>query len=557
MDTKPTLNSLAERRFTIAARILTDANVEVKIGEFPNAGACAWWQHETNQVWLNECAPYESNPVKSLIFNRGKLFHELAHKLFTNAYDYRNELERKAKDRKLFDVIRQTLEDGYIEQRIAKQWQGATPYIRSLLMHVLQSDKTKFGALAIFVRTFVWRDAEAKKSWGRWEKLIRKAVHSDSRGVCDAAFEIAEAMAEEKEQGNGKGGDNSKGNPTQSDEEEKSGDPETSDAEGEDKEGKGGDAEGEGEGDAEGEGEEESEGSGEECGTDSSGGSDSGKPTGSEGAGGEETKAEIAENIKALIQKVVEEALEEASPEAEAEYNEMMEEIALYAPTQDYATPEEESAAERIAEVLHSTLVESNRQKWIDVRRCGSFNSRRIVNAISGGTCLRQRQSTEDLPHIALLLDVSGSMAGAKITQISEAGRVLNGAVAQVAAKSMVASFSSCTRILETVPVHGLSTEGSTDTDIAINRAVNWLETQQATKGLIIIATDGHPDDEDLAAAEFRKAAALGYYVLGVWIGGFKPRENNYCHESLVCKDIRKLPELLTQPLQQFVAQAF
>jgi Mg-chelatase subunit ChlD len=564
---KPTFNVLAERNFTIAARILTDASVQVHITDQPEAGACAWWQSETKRVFLNDAHPRTDKPVESLIYNRGKLYHELAHKLFTNAYDYRHELEAKAKDKGLFDRIRQTLEDGYIEQRIAKQWQGATPYIRSLLGHVLKSDKSKFGALALFVRTFVWRDKAAKQAWGRWEKLIKQAVHSDSKGVCDAAFEIAEALAQEREQGQGNGegqGEQQKPQPSQSEEQGQGQEQGKGEEQAESEEGEEGEAtgteqdEGEAEGEVEGEGEsdedEESEATEGEQTISGKGGSDEGEQDGGNSAGGE---AEIAEDIEALVQALVEEAMLEAEAEAEAEYNEIMMEIAQYAAEQDFASPDEEATSNRIAEVLRSTLVESNRQKWIETRRCGTFNSRRIVNAISGGTCLRQRQESEDLPHIALLLDVSGSMAGNKLYQLSQAGRVLNGAVAQVSRKAMVAAFGTCTYVLETVPVQGLGTRGSTDTARALDVATQWLQAEEAKRGLIVIATDGQPDEMAAAEQAFNRAKAEGYFVLGVWIGGYTPRENVYCHASLTCKDIAKLPELLTEPLRLFVAGAY
>ena len=573
MSNRPTIQSLSERNFTIAARILTDAGVTVGICENPAHPACAWWEHETKRVFLNDAHPKTDDPIKNLIFNRGKLYHELAHKLFTNAYDYRNELSAKAKDPALFDRIRQTLEDGYIEQRIAKQWDGATPYIRSLLLHCLESDTSEHGALALFVRLFVWRDAAAKKAWGQWETLIKKAVHSDSKGVCDAAFEIAEALAKggqkqppqepNEPQGDGKGNPEPKGKGKG---DEESNDPQSGEGEGEQNgeasneapEGDSG-AAGEGEGDDTGEStESDSEGN-------SGGGNGSGEQSdkGSESAGGdsgsgEEIEAEVAEDIQALVEALVEEALREAEAEAEAEYNEIMEEIAQYAAEQEYATPDEEHTAERIAEVLRSTLVESNRQKWVEVRRCGSFNSRRIVNAITGGTCLKQRQETESLPHIALLLDNSGSMAGAKLHQLSIAGRAINGAIAQVTRKAMVASFETFTRVLETVPVQGLSCLGGTDTAHAIDTAWKWLDQEEAQKGLIIVCTDGHPDDEDETRAAFNKAKERGYFVLCVWIGGFKPHtQDPYYHASLTCKDISKLPEALTEPLQMFVAGTF
>src|SRR5215472_4623349 len=196
--TKPTITSLSERVFTYSARLLTDESVEVKIGDFPHYPACAWWEHDSKRVFLNDAAPRTQDPVENLIFNRGKLYHELAHKLFTNAYDYRNECAAKAKDPQLFDGIRQTLEDGYIEWRIGKQWEGATPYIRSLLSHVLKNDTSDIGALALFVRLLKWRDKAAKAKWCQFEKQIVAAIHSDSRGVSKAALDISNALAEEK-----------------------------------------------------------------------------------------------------------------------------------------------------------------------------------------------------------------------------------------------------------------------------------------------------------------------------------------------------------------------
>jgi len=557
----PTIKTLAERRFTIAARILTDSEVTVKICDLPTAGACAWWQHDTKQVFLNDAAPRESEPVRNLIFNRGKLFHELGHKLFTNAYDYRNELERKAKSRALFDRVRQTLEDGYIEYMIGKRWEGATPYIRSLLGHILKSDKTEFGALALFVREPVWRDDEAKAFWQRWESLITKAIHTDSKAVCDAAFEISEALAKEHEekqrqpeppQGEGKGksgseqsdeGEESEGGEEQGEgEEQDEGEGEATSDEGEESEG--------GEEQDEGEGEEQDEGA-------------QGEPTEGEQSGSGEaqsaTQAEVAQviaDIEAFVEELVEAAIAEASGEAEAEYNAMMEEIANFAPKQAFLCGDEENQSERIAKMLRSTLVESHRQKWQNVKHCGSLNSRRLVSAVTGGTYLRKRQITPHLPHIALLVDTSGSMMGNKIWEVSGAARVLNGAIAKVAAKSMVAEFNHSFRQLETVPLHGLSATGDTDTAYALRQAAAWLDKQCAKRGLILLCTDGQPNEPQKAAQAFAEVSHKGYYVLGVWIGGYRAR-SKFVHSTLICENIAKLPELLTEPLRQFVAGCY
>jgi uncharacterized protein YegL len=122
----------------------------------------------------------------------------------------------------------------------------------------------------------------------------------------------------------------------------------------------------------------------------------------------------------------------------------------------------------------------------------------------------------------------------------------------------MIAAYDSHYFEMDTIPTSKQGSffqGGGTNGGYALQKALDWMEQEQAEHGLVIVITDGENSDEERAADQFARASELGYFVLCVAID-YQPQSNLY-HSILTTKKVEELPQLLQEPLMQFVGGAF
>src|SRR5262245_20087970 len=124
-----TLQQIKERRFTTTARILTGKHINTHIVEQPQ-GAPAWTDC-TSGIWMNEARPQVADEQEALIYDRGKLFHEINHCVFhgKQATKHREKLLQSANDEDTFLNISNALMDGHGEYHGGLKWEGQKSYI--------------------------------------------------------------------------------------------------------------------------------------------------------------------------------------------------------------------------------------------------------------------------------------------------------------------------------------------------------------------------------------------------------------------------------------------
>jgi hypothetical protein len=154
---------------------------------------------------------------------------------------------------------------------------------------------------------------------------------------------------------------------------------------------------------------------------------------------------------------------------------------------------------------------------------------------------------------------------------VSAAARMLNGAIHESGAKSVAIAFGNSDggfAPLSVVPKEGfLCRGGSTPTAQAMQAAHQWLEQENAKRGMVIVITDGMPTDgypngPTAAAMAFEELRNNGYYVLDVLLGD---RSKNIdvsviramCHDWAYVKDASDLVRELEAPLGNFIIGAF
>lgn len=527
------LEKAKESRFTLSSRILTGKNINVNVINQLGEKNSAFIDMNTLQLTLNEALPKADNPVIGLIYDRGKLYHELGHALYTVKGNREKLMEKSCNPQRFLDVSN-VLEDGRIERLMSENFKGTSSFFDSLL-NVLMSeaiqDKGKaspFASLVLYVRKKAWRNSSDAKYWSRFETLINEAVACDnSNRVCQIAFEIVEALNSPKQQGENK-------QPSE-------GDKGNGGSEGDCK------GKGNGNGNSGSEGKAESnESQSEEQGTD--------EKTDSKGCN---------KSVAKMLRDIVDDAMQSCDQSASEEWNGILDEVEN-GTEQEYANGTESDASSQLTEIFRSVLTETQRTKTTASRE-GLLNSLALPKALTSRRCFNERVEGASRPAVALLLDCSGSMLPMK-RAFSAAARILNGSLRAAGIDTLTvgfgvvggsSGFNGCAEF-KSVDVNGLICAGSTPTANAMKIANNWLEEKGATRGLVIVCTDGIADSVNEAEAARLQCNALGGHVLGVYFEreGFPLVEDikdMQFNSMVTLNDVTELPLLLEPVIVDYI----
>ena len=513
------------KRFSISARVLTGEEITCHVindkGTHP-----ASYDLGTKKLMLNEAHPATKNPIAALIYDRGKLFHEISHAKWTTSEE-RMRLYPLVNNGQAFLDMSNFLEDGRIERVCKETYQGSGYYLDAILEGIIKQgnmDKGPTGALPIYVRTKKWRNKADEKFWAPYKERIDRAIACDSTDeVCRISAEIVNELYPKK-------ANEPQSNPNPNP-----------------------DNKGEGEG---------KKGSGAGSGS----GNDEDKAQAQDGSGAEEEKREGEFNTEVLeaIKEQIKNAMERCEAEAEAEQADILEAVANEQFAQEFADAAEETVADELASMLVSLLVENNRSKFTRSKE-GILNTLSLPNALTNRRCFHVKEETLGLPHVALLLDVSGSMSSSA-DALTKAGRILNGALQKVGIATKVISFNNYATIEPVVPVgRDLFTSGGTMMGNAYKLANNWLEAEQAERGLIVAVTDGHSAHPQQIREEKARCENSRGYIIGVVVGDMarcwpkldaenKAKFTDGFHETAIVPNVSNLPAELEPKLLEFIA---
>lgn len=575
--------ALKERRFTTTARVLGEEKaIGAKVRIMPSGQHAAWWDAGTRTITLNDGMPQPKNAKEALIWERAKLYHELFHVMFTTGEKLRGELYKKSKDGNRYLWVSNVLEDGRIEYHGCKQYEGTQWYIRTLLAQLVR-EKSPDSGLLIYVRTKLWRNAEEGKFWSKFQHLIDEAITAptsetawrNAAVIVDAMFTpkpkvctcpdcgapmpdlsharlnmamsvCATCGATSSDDGGGDGGGDG-GNGTPTDDGDDTGTPSpTNDGDIDD-----GATQSPEDGDSDTDG----------GGAGNSGGDEDKDDTGDPSAL-PDPNAPTDKDVEKELDDMVEDAKNQIDQEVEDELVQLDNEAESYVQEQEYIDPVEEQSARELTDVFSSLLVESERQKYVLCKIGARLDTRRLIETQTGGDFMQEPIEKLSQPHIVLLVDESSSMRHLEY-YVSSAARILNGAIQASGSDSVAISFGGAWANfvpMKIIPKTGFSCNGgSTPTGRGLNAAHQWLNQQNATRGMVIVLTDGHPSWRKDAMLEFNSLAEEGYFVLNVLLGGLKGDANmlEMCHRFISIKDIAKLVRVIEEPLGEFLSGAF
>jgi uncharacterized protein YegL len=477
-----------EQRFDLSAKILAGNKVKaVQVVNEPYFQANADYNTGTKVLRLNEAYPVKiKDEVQELIFDRGKLYHEIGHALFTAQQTKRGHYMAKSKSPDTFLTVSGLLEDGRIENKMIEKYQGTQPFFDALLGASTDAKSMDvLNGLALRVRKGFWRNEEESAFWAPFEKQIDKAVKADhTNGVLQTAFDIVEAMdlpPQPKQ-------------PQEPTEPDPTDEPTDEPTEGEIELGGGG--------------------------TENGDGTDSGT-----GKGEEPTPSE-------KVKDIVEKAIQQLRSEAEKEWNGILEQVQSD-PVQELASATEVAAKDQLVPILRNVLTEAARTKEYGSRE-GIINTLSLHNILTSKRVFKTKVEGKGAPHVALLLDASGSM-GRQADALGQSARILNGALREVGipTKIIAFGFGEDDGITEypTVPLSGFGAHGGTPTGFALAAANQWFEDEQAQRPLAIIVTDGGPNDIDQLIREKEKTNDLNGFVIGVHLESKQHLEHYLKHD--------------------------
>jgi len=101
------------------------------------------------------------------------------------------------------------------------------------------------------------------------------------------------------------------------------------------------------------------------------------------------------------------------------------------------------------------------------------------------------------------------------------------------------------------LPLTEIRCDGSTPTAEAMERALDWLEGSE--KSLMIIVTDGAPDNLVEVQRQYARAQVMNCYVLMVAIGGVRSQAGT-CDERREVKLVNQLPHALEPVIAAFAS---
>lgn len=481
-----------QERFQLSARILAEENIKVLVVNRPDLQVNADFNTSTKILRLNEAYPAkEKNEVTELIYDRAKLFHEIGHALYTDRKSkLRGELAQKSKDPETFLTVSGLLEDGRQERILKSEYKGTGPYLDALTAVSTNAQKMDvLNGIALYVRHGFWRNETEAKFFAPFTEAIDKAVAADHTDVpVQVGYDIVEAIS--------RLGPRPQPPPPQ---------PTQPDPEGETGEGDEGDGEGESEK------------------TGPTGPTKDGKETGKAPAHG----AGAGKSPQERIAQIVADAFAQVQGEADAEWNGILDQV-LGDPTQE-VLPAEAAAKEQMLALFRNVLTESARTRVSETRE-GILNTLALPRALTSKRVFKIKSEAKGAPHVALLLDASGSMNG-KMDKLTSAGRILNAALREAGIKTKVIAFGlspvavglpdNGSELAEfpVLPLGPISSWGGTPTGQALQVANDWFEQEQANRPLAIIVTDGGPNDPDqLKAQRARLNSELNGYSIGIML---------------------------------------
>ena len=455
------------KRFTLSARLLGGKATTVSVINQPEVMP-AVYDTEKDKLYLNEAHPNTSDEVAALVYDRGKLFHELGHCRWTQKECKRAELAEELvakhgeKTRQQFMTMSNILEDGRIERLLRQKWAGSGKYLDTLLGACSEGNNpianSPWGSLPLYVRKGVFRNEEDEKFWQPYIAEIEQARRSiTTRNVCKIAASLVERLKDllpeppplqpppqGEGEGEGKDGDKKDGEKSKADR-------------------------------------------------------DKGKD----------------EGARDKAQEIAEAGMEACRPEAKELHEELEQEITEQkAKVQEYADAEEEQEAEQLAEIFRSILTELNRKRSNQSRE-GKLNPHALTKALTNRRCFATIEDSLGVPYVALLLDRSGSMSS-ELRSATRSARIVNGALFKSGIESKFILFGSEVEQMDFVPVDGVGTQGSTATGQAMELANNWFETKEAARALMVVITDGGPNDAPTCIREKARCQEANGHVLGI-----------------------------------------
>lgn len=456
--------------------------------------APSWWDETRRKIVLNQSVPpVEGDELRRLAYDKGMIYHEVAHVRWTRETSLRERLGNESKDPNLYADVSNILEDGRIEKRMVRKFPGTEPYLRYCAAGFIMGAKHPLGDLAFCVRFGEYVFEDHAKMFEPVQDLIDDAVAStSSRKVWRKSKEVVDKLVELY--GGTKGGNELKlagfkcfcHDPA-----------DWTDF------GPVGDEPGDGDG----------------------GGDDGdGNRFGAGWRGG--VPGEQDPTLAGMMEDVQRDIFESMRDDLKQEYEEMTAIEEVPPGLQEFRDGSEETGAEYIADLLKRMHIESLRPKWSPSKKTGQINSHRLTGIVTGDGGLRHRQSEPEWEFdCAILIDKSGSMRGEPIEVALSAARTLHGAMQKADIEDHVYLYTSGKQVcrdVENVPVDSSSIGGmgGTPTGRAIMEATEVLARSKNRRKLMMVITDGNANESVAELEAIRhEANRHGIHVVVIGIG--------------------------------------
>lgn len=168
-----------------------------------------------------------------------------------------------------------------------------------------------------------------------------------------------------------------------------------------------------------------------------------------------------------------------------------------------------------------------------------------------GGVTLEDLASNRVPMHVALVIDCSGSMYGSNIRDARAAAlafidRTLDPTrhIAVVAFPGGVRTSPSQDRAALHAAINGLSPIGSTPMAKGLQQARDALKGTSGVQRIVVLLTDGHPDDPEATMAESQRIRRTGGRIVTIGVGRqvqqdflmglcSRPSDYHHCNESV------------------------
>ena len=525
-----------ESRFSTSANILCEEDsISVRYDDSLDCPAIT--NLKTKQISINGIYPIAHSNEEQLLYDKGKLYHELAHELYSNCpekvLDNATYSTGSIEQRDLFVRLHQTLEDGRIEKKIKGKYIGMKYYLESVILKLIKDDK-KFDVykdLAYRVRMGKYILDESKKFFSKIEKLglIEKAINAKTeKEVVEIASKIAKMLCEDTKNEIPKS--NNSGSCIMQQECSKQED--NQDSDGKDKQD---DSNKDKQDDINISNDDKGESKDEE---------DKDLLSGSDGDGnnskqGDKQKDEnlvessdTANSNNDIVKTALDKDFESIKPDVDKcledckiELDDMNKELFTPSKTeQAFNSANEEYDSQLLYSMIESIKNESKRTKTHSSHLGGILDSNRMGNLISGnGSDFLKKHNIDNVLSFscAILLDISGSMNTHDRGKFANyTARVLNWALRQTSNKSYAITFSTNVNCYDVYDDRRMRSNSSTNTAGAMLSAISNLtnESDNSTTKFIVVITDGTPDDIQSTIKQRYYANERGIDVLGIGV---------------------------------------